>query len=302
MTPEEKFLDAMFDAGIPCNIAIVETGTNPKRFYVEGDKSGSKNGWYYFSLYPNPYGKFGNWKTELTQAWSDKKIHKVSLADRQRIEIEQQQQKKKQELIYQQAANKAQSIWESAAAEGGLHRYLRDKEIKPHGIRSDGFNLVIPMYCKGKLVGTQTINPIGIKKFQKGIKTTGAYFPIGEINNALYVAEGFSTGASVHEVTAEAVACAFNANNLKPVAKYLRSKHPNIEIIIAADNDNENETNTGVAAALEAALACDGAVAIPVNEENTKCDFNDITVERAKECLKKIITKERLIEMIRQAA
>ena len=43
---------------------------------------------------------------------------------------------------------------------------------------------------------------------------------------ALCIAEGFATGASIHEATGLPVAVAFNAGNLEPVAKALRKQVP----------------------------------------------------------------------------
>jgi putative DNA primase/helicase len=57
------------------------------------------------------------------------------------------------------------------------------------------------------------------------------------------VAEGFATAATVHEATGSAVAFAFNANNLKPIAKALREKFPNLEMVICGDDDHQSKGN-----------------------------------------------------------
>ena len=77
--------------------------------------------------------------------------------------------------------------------------------------------------------------------------TKGCYYPIGGApDKILYVAEGFATAATVHEATGSAVAVAFNANNLKPVAIALRAKFPNLEIVICADDDHHEQKETPV--------------------------------------------------------
>ena len=60
------------------------------------------------------------------------------------------------------------------------------------------------------------------------------------------MAEGFATAATVHEATGSAVAVAFNANNLKPVAIALRAKFPSLEMVICADDDHLTEGNPGI--------------------------------------------------------
>ena len=58
----------------------------------------------------------------------------------------------------------------------------------------------------------------------------------------------------------------------------MRKRHPNAEIILAADNDKWTDGNPGVTKAKEAALTIDGKLAIPEFKDlNTKpTDFNDL--------------------------
>ncbi len=88
-----------------------------------------------------------------------------------------------------------------------------------------------------------------------GGKIRGCYFSIGKPDGRVLIAEGFATGASVHEATGDAVAVAFNAGNLKPVAKILRAKFPDAHITVCADNDTKTEGNPGLTKATEAAAA-----------------------------------------------
>jgi hypothetical protein len=84
--------------------------------------------------------------------------------------------------------------------------------------------------------------------------------------------------AETHRRAEASCVVAFNAGNLLSVAKAVRKRHPNAEIILAADNDRWTNGNPGLSRAREAALAIGGKLAIPdfedVSAEPT--DFNDL--------------------------
>lgn len=79
----------------------------------------------------------------------------------------------------------------------------------------------------------------------------------------LCICEGYATAASIYKATGWAVAVAFDAGNLTPVAKALHEKYPDQKIIVCADNDIKTLGNPGVARAREAAAAVGALVAIP---------------------------------------
>jgi putative DNA primase/helicase len=85
----------------------------------------------------------------------------------------------------------------------------------------------------------QFIGPDGVKRFLTGGRVTGCYFSIGNPKGAaaLCIAEGFATGATIHEATGYPVAVAFNAGNLGAVAKTLRGKFPDLPLILCGDFD-----------------------------------------------------------------
>ena len=96
----------------------------------------------------------------------------------------------------------------------------------------------------------------------------------------LVVCEGYATGATLHEETGHAVAVAFNAANLLPVAQALRAKFPRIALVVASDDDWQTEGNPGLTAATEAARAIGGRLAVPdftgYDRSNKDTDFNDL--------------------------
>jgi phage/plasmid primase-like uncharacterized protein len=84
--------------------------------------------------------------------------------------------------------------------------------------------------------------------------------------------------------TGEPVVCAFNTNNLLPVAKALREKYPDKPIVFMADDDHQQERNPGIGKAWDAAREVGGKVISPdfTPEEKARglTDFNDLHVSR----------------------
>lgn len=130
----------------------------------------------------------------------------------------------------------------------------------------------------------QFIEADGTKRFLKGGQMKGGFFPVrfdGYVVK-IVICEGVATGltyAAVYDRTAEVI-CAFNARNLKAVARAFKLRYPMAQIVIAGDNDAATErktgVNVGVVKAQEAAKAVDGSIHIPEflpNESGT--DWND---------------------------
>lgn len=135
-----------------------------------------------------------------------------------------------------------------------------------------------------ELVSLQFIDANGGKRFLSGGKIKGGFFPIrfeGHIVS-IVVCEGLATGvtyAKYYDQFSEVV-CAFNASNLKEVAKAFKVRYPMARVIVAGDNDRFTErktgVNTGVIKAKEAARLVDGVVDIPeFKASEAGSDWND---------------------------
>ncbi|MCV5445483.1 toprim domain-containing protein, partial [Escherichia coli] len=114
----------------------------------------------------------------------------------------------------------------------------------------------------------QTITPQGEKRLLTGSAKRGAYHAVNapEQPQAVIIAEGLATTLSVHLMRPDALTvAAIDAGNLIHVAGVMRRKHPQSQIIIAADNDHQQDeqANTGKDAAEKAALSVAGWVALP---------------------------------------
>jgi len=252
----------------------------PHRFDI--DKRGDKNGFYILFADGVPTGRYGSWSEQEPGAWfkwSAKSETKMTDAERKenkrRWKLAQIERNKQIEEAHRLAAEEALRVWDSSTPASENNDYLKRKGVKVHGIRQQGKNLIIPVRINGKLTSIQTIKPDGTKLFQKDGAIAGGYHSIGKPNRRIFIVEGYATAATVHEATgeAEAVAVAFNAGNLKPVAKAIRSKLPDVEIVIAGDND---KSGTGQKKAQAAADAVGGKVALPVfADDESGTDWND---------------------------
>jgi putative DNA primase/helicase len=179
------------------------------------------------------------------------------------------------------AADRARAIWDAASPAPADNPYLARKGIQPHGLRVHDGALVVPVRADGDLVSLQFIQPDGAKKFLRGGRTAGGYAAIGRTEGAraLVIAEGYATGTSIHETTGHPVAVAFHAGNLRAVAERLRSKFPDLPLIVAADDDNNTPGNPGLSKATEAARAVGGLLAVPdfgPDRPDGVTDFNDL--------------------------
>jgi len=217
--PVSAFQSAMADAGLVCPDFLNGDG-NLHRFRVEGDKNGSKNGWYTLHLDGLPSGAFGSWKTGQSETWCMKSKDAMTSAERQawhkRMQEAMAKRVEEQQKIQAEARVKAKGIWEAATTDPNNHPYIKIKKITPYGIKQRGETLVIPLRDTDSTIHSlQFIDGDGNKRFLTGGKVSGCYCAIGSIKDKLYVCEGFATAATIHEATGEAVAIAFNSGNIK---------------------------------------------------------------------------------------
>ena len=292
----EQFREAIRSAGLEPPDTIQADG-KLHRFPSNG-KRGDDAGWYVLHGDGMPAGSFGDWRTGVSETWradidrtltpSEEAAHRAKV-ETMRREREAEETRRKAE-----AATKAAAIWQAAQPAPVDHPYLKRKGIKAHNARLHNDALVIPMRDGGELHSLQFIGPDGEKRFLTGGQVAGCYFSIGAVNESqtLCIAEGYATGATIHEATAHPVVVAFNAGNLEPVARALRKKFPDLRLIICADDDVATESNPGVTKATEAARLVGGLVAIPdfgIDRPEGTTDFNDMAAICGTEAVKRSI-------------
>ena len=191
------------------------------------------------------------------------------------------------------AARSAVRRWDhGSTTEPGTHPYLVRKKIGAHGTRrelcDDAENslLLIPIRdVEGNLHGVQEITPEGAKNFPFGTAKKGHFHAFGApLTTTVIVGEGFATMATFAEYrdyADAALVTAFDAGNLMPVVHALRTKYPDLQIVIAADWDSPpgGDGGRGYRAACAAAIKVDGEVIHPEPIPGSlKTDFNDLHV------------------------
>lgn len=246
---------------------LVADGTL-QRYQVEGDKAGSKNGWYVLHLDDKPFGAFGSWKTGQSETWSPGAAETMTAAERQALAARMAAAKLARDIelaaVQTSARQRAHDLWEKAKPADGGHAYLVKKGVPAYGLKLLRQQLVVPLRdVDGTLHSLQFIAGDGRKTFLTGGRKRGCYHAIGKPAAALCICEGYATGATIYRDTGHATAVAFDAGNLQPVARALRQKFPRLTLVIAADNDTETPGNPGVTAAQAAARAVGGVLAVP---------------------------------------
>lgn len=315
MNPNDAFRDAMAGAGLRTDEPLVDDG-KLHRFTIAGDKPRSKNGWYVLHGDGVPAGAFGSWKHDISASWCAKADHELTHDERrqyaQRMEEARRQRAAELANVRSEAKLKANAIWQAAPDAHDDHPYLVAKRIKAHRLKlaQDGRLIVSVTGPDKQIQSLQFIDDTGGKRFLPGGLMTGGYFKIGQdITETVLIAEGYATGASLHEATGLTVAVAFNANNLEPVCNYLREAlPPHVKIEIRADNDNQQRCldcgaifdvnqhpeicpecgcehkrkNTGLQAAAKAAEAIGATVVAPEHGG----DWNDVAIAEGPEALR----------------
>lgn len=268
--PVADFRSAMTAAGLAPPDAIVPDGAL-HRFHIEGDRIGTRNGWYCLFADQMPAGVFGSWKTGASDTWCAKSRHTLTHRDRANlaalVEQARRQRDAEQAKTWESAATRAAAIWDRAQPASDSHPYLVRKCVRAHGTRQtqDG-RLVVPVWDGERLTTIQYIDATGDKRFLTGGRIKACSFPIGEYcpGEPIAIGEGFSTCAALHQETGALVLAAFSAGNLLPVARRVRDQYPDAQLVIAGDNDAWTPGNPGRTKAIEAARAVRGRVLIPM--------------------------------------
>ena len=283
----QNFRTAVLDAGItPPD--VIEAEGQLHRFHVEGDKAGSRNGYYVLHLDGRAAGIFGSWKAGLRSTWAaDGK--RMTEAERQSfaklIEVAKIKAQAERRAEHEARAIEARAEWDAAAQADPAQPYLLKKAVKPHNLRQRGGLLIVPLFdAFGLLWNVQHIQADGGKRFKPG-RAGGLFSPIGDFNEprTILICEGWATGATLHEEAGHPVLCAMNAGNLLAVATAARSAWAGAELVICADNDRQTEGNPGVTYATAAAKATGAKLIVPEFPEGVPgSDFNDLAAIRRK--------------------
>ena len=297
----EQFRAAIHSAGLNPP-EVIEPNGKLHRFASTG-KPSDDAGWYVFHDDGIPAGAFGDWRDGLSETWRADIGRRLSpqeeAAHRARVEAMRRAREAEDAKRKVEARKKAAVIWQAAETAPEDHPYLVKKGIKAHGLRLHDGALAVPMRDGVELHSLQFIGPEGDKRFLTGGRVSGCYLLIGKPGGSLCIAEGYATGASIHEAAGCAVAVAFNAGNLLLVARTLRAKLPDLRLIVCADDDASTPGNPGLSKAREAAQAVGGWLAAPDfgrNRPDGATDFNDLHRHAGLEAVRASIERAMLVE------
>ena len=266
------------------NITIIYDG-NIHRFRVDGDKAGSKNGWYLAK--PNGGVVYSSWKDGNARNYINK--DGVHLNDQERMQFKKQPSIEihVQQLKQRAEAEKLQSILEASTI--GRHDYLAKKGFQNMQAQILGDALLVPIYDISRnfkrLISLQYIYRDGGKRFAKGCRAKGGMHMIAttgtEDTGVIYLCEGFATGLTLASATNSLVATCFYASNLIHACGILSRRLSEYRVIICSDNDRNTNGNPGITSAIDAAKKYKVDVITPdLSECSCKAtDFNDIMLE-----------------------
>lgn len=244
--PETQLRDAMIRSGLHAPDYIVIDGKIHR--FASGTKGrpghGDKSGWYIAYGDGVPAGTFGCWRSGIECTWVAEIGRQLTmqehLAQSRRMEEAKRIREAERAKQHEITVNNVEIIWANGLGASPDHPYLLRKGIGVNGARVTGDGrLMVPLYhADGHLSSLQYINADGEKRYHPGGETGGAFWWIGPLEEAktIYLAEGFATAATIHEVTRQPVVVAYSASNLVPVAETLKSRFA-APIVIVADND-----------------------------------------------------------------
>jgi len=275
---------------------------------------------------------------KLTETfWPDKDYHPTDEQAKENVKRDKERKREAELRAIElkktddEKASQLKGRYDKASATG-LSPYFDKKGITPicvrYEIRGRETLALIPLKnIDGEIRALQEIYPTkrvlqqAKEPRDKNVigKYSGCFFTFGELENGkkIHISEGYSTANSIFESTSEIALMAVSRTNLFNVAKAVREKCPDSEIIICGDDDIDKKLNQGRADAIVTAKAINQLmdkeekykgthkckVVFPVfpedqeRDENKKAytDFNDLMLVSGKEEVKQQIEQKAYV-------
>jgi len=254
MTDIERFCEVARAEGLELTPETVVIGGPPvSRCRLIGER-GNKDCAYH--VYDNGNGFLGAWYRchkggGDVKTWCSRTKNEIPRAEwneiRARIAADQKSQAEELARTRAEAAVRAREIWNESAP-CSSHPYLTLKGVQSHGLRtttrdydlicSDGEHtmhvpagvLVVPICdSDGGLHSLEFIwGGEKKKRFLPGGQKEDHFYVIGDpvASEAICIAEGYATGATIFEATGHATVIAFDCENLESVARTFRKEYP----------------------------------------------------------------------------
>lgn len=299
--PRTAFLAVLDAAGFK-SPNVLQIGKLDRIDGIE-DKRGKKSGWYVYNEIEDSQNEgsligiasYGDWKLGISENWTSRSEHRMSTQERLNYHAKREAMRAAHDLETKQrqaeAAESAYEIWVNAK-DAKEHPYLTKKGIKPYkGVKvAKDDRLIVPVAIKGEITSLQFINDEGEKRFLTGGKIKGGWFMIEGENDVVYIAEGYSTAASIHEATGKTIYIAFNAGNIYEVASYVKNQYQTGRIIVAGDDDTKSAGNAGRTKAEQAASGLGIEAVFPAGFN----DFNDMHADQGIKAVKKLLLSDSI--------
>jgi len=207
-----------------------------------------------------------------------------------------QKKKESQEARYERGRANAQALWWKGEPCSQQHPYLQRKKVwAASDTRQDSTTgaMLVPLSDEhGTVWCLQRIFPDGTKKVTADGKMGGNYFTFPGDSDVIYIAEGYSTAATIAELTGHMTVMAVSAGNLKPVGQKVATAYPRSEIVFAADYDDKGDgKNPGVKLATEARDKIGRGIVLPP-PGNVKQDWNDYRQDKGGEATRRALAVE----------
>lgn len=315
LSPEDEFAQLLAKAGLKLDSAPVMDGSLQK-VPVEGGKDRGREGTYTARMSDGrPNGWFKNHLSGEYQAWA---YSGQTLSEEKKDDLRREQDDDRR-AAREQAEKKAYARWmdgidvekEFANQIDGLvpirdllkNAYLEVTGVHPIGVRRDpdGNLMAAGVNAEGYLKTICNISPTGQVLFEKGCRRLGAMCLLDRENEisepgakhglpklkeaepgqepSILIAEDYATGASLHMATGCPVAVVMAPDNFISVAKTLRDKFPEANLVVCSPAPRPEYTKSHHFA-LEAAQESGAHLAKPAflktEQEAGLVTFNDM--------------------------
>ncbi|MBO9492118.1 AAA family ATPase [Endozoicomonas sp. G2_1] len=298
--PLQEFEVTLKSYGLePNHIDVTGYGTFKRIPSNVGGKRSKDSGWYWLEQAGDTmFACYGDWHVGDNNYWQSSNAKRLSPDERkaldERIARTKALHQQHLEQLRDKAAEKAATLLNQLEDANTKHQYLRDKGASVYkGVKTDGKFLYIPVYIQNQIRSYQKIDAKGNKQFLYESETKGGYFWIaGTTSTDIYLAEGYSTGDTVHRATGASVLVCFNASNMYEVLLHFRTIDKDTPVTIAADNDHHNNDkkcgNTGLIYA-EKCVEDFAGVRMHYPENIKGTDFNDMEQELGLSQVKRVL-------------
>lgn len=272
----EKLIEALTHYGIEVDRPPVLDGGMFNRYRYNG--SDDRRAWVVGEVVNGVlYASYGTWDGDTRHRYASSGVVRTNAHYQRQARLYNQAR----DMVYEEAAAEVQELLKKLPPAQASNPYLVKKKIFPvKNTWQEGDTLYIPMYdgSTAHVASAQMIMPNGSKRFYPGGKTKGCMFNFRVDGcKRIWLCEGFSTGATIHEATGDNVAVAFSAGNMESVAAYIKEHFPQHKCFVACDNDHKKEPNVGLNTGLHIAKRYGFGLVVP---ECNGTDFNDMAYEK----------------------